>query len=393
MGRICFHPCETSCNRAELDEAVGINAVERFLGDLALERGWALPAPAPDTGSRVLVVGSGPAGLSAAYHLRRRGHGVHLVDGARRPGGMMHYGIPAYRLPREVLAAEIRRVVDLGVELELGRTVTDVHRERDAGGYDAVFLAVGAQLARRIDIPAGDSSRVLDALSLLHGVAEGDPPQLGRRVVVYGGGDTAVDAARTARRLGATDAVLVYRRSRDRMPAHSEELEAALDEGVTVRWLTTVDKFAGPRMTVERMELDEDGSPRATGEFEELDADSLVLAIGQDTDLSLLGRGPTAGCRGRCVGADAGHDDQRVGHLRRRRRHALATDGDGGRRARCPRRPGDRRLPDRPPGPRADRPRGRPRSTGSTPGTTPMPSAPGARNWSRSVASAPSTRS
>ncbi len=246
MGRICFHPCETSCNRAQLDEAVGINAVERFLGDLALERGWALPEPAPATGSRVLVVGSGPAGLGAAYHLRRLGHAVHLVDGAAQAGGMMRYGIPAYRLPRDVLGAEIQRIVDLGVELELGRTVTDVHAERDAGSYDAVFLAVGAQLARRIDIPAGDSSRVVDALALLHGVADGDPPRLGRRVVVYGGGDTAVDAARTARRLGATDAVIVYRRTRARMPAHPEELEAALAEGVTVRWLSTVDQLLGP---------------------------------------------------------------------------------------------------------------------------------------------------
>ena len=176
MGRICFHPCETSCNRAQLDEAVGINGIERFLGDLALEHGWALPGAGPPTGARVLVVGSGPAGLGAAYHLRRLGHAVHLVDGSERPGGMMHYGIPAYRLPRDVLGAEIQRIVDLGVELELGRTVTDVRAERDAGSYDAVFLAVGAQLARRIDIPAGDSSRVVDALSLLHGVADGRPP-------------------------------------------------------------------------------------------------------------------------------------------------------------------------------------------------------------------------
>jgi 2-oxoacid:acceptor oxidoreductase delta subunit (pyruvate/2-ketoisovalerate family) len=289
MGRICFHPCETSCNRAQLDEAVGIHGVERFLGDLALEHGWALPPPGPPSGSRVLVIGSGPAGLGAAYHLRRLGHDVHVVDGAERPGGMLHYGIPAYRLPRDVLAAEIRRIVDLGVELELGRTVTDVRAERAAGSYDAVFLAVGAQLARRIDIPAGDSARVVDALTLLHGVAAGDPPRLGRRVVVYGGGDTAVDAARTARRLGATDAVLVYRRTRARMPAHAEEVDAALAEGVTVRWLSTVDRFSGTRMTVERMEPGGDGMPQPTGEFEELDADSLVLAIGQDTDLSLLG--------------------------------------------------------------------------------------------------------
>jgi len=293
MGRICFHPCETACNRGELDEAVGINAVERFLGDLALGESWPLPEPGAPTGHRVLVVGSGPAGLSAAYHLTRLGHGVHLVDSAEQPGGMMRYGIPAYRLPRDVLDGEIDRILDLGVELELGRAVTDVRREQAEGGFDAVFLAVGAQLARRIEIPAGDSSRVLDALSLLHRVADDDPPQLGRRVVVVGGGDTAVDAARTARRLGATESVIVYRRTRGQMPAHAEELEAALAEGVTVRWLTTVDHLEGNRVVVETMRTDQDGMPQPTGEFEELDADSLVLAIGQDTDLSLLG-GTTA---------------------------------------------------------------------------------------------------
>ena len=247
MGRICFHPCETSCNRAQLDEAVGINAVERFLGDLALERGVGpartrLRPPAPGS----WWSGPGRPGWVRPTTCVAWVTPCTSSTAPRRPGGMMRYGIPAYRLPRDVLGAEIERIVDLGVELELGRTVTDVHAERDAGSYDAVFLAVGAQLARRIDIPAGDSSRVVDALALLHGVADGDPPRLGRRVVVYGGGDTAVDAARTARRLGATDAVIVYRRTRARMPAHPEELEAALAEGVTVRWLSTVDQLLGP---------------------------------------------------------------------------------------------------------------------------------------------------
>ncbi len=294
MGRICFHPCETECNRGQLDEAVGINAVERFLGDMALEESWPLPSPGPSSGHRVLVVGSGPAGLSAAYHLRRLGHEVRLVDGAPKSGGMLRYGIPTYRLPRHVLDGEIERILDMGVELELGQQVTDVRLEQAAGGFDAVFLAVGAQLARRIEIPAGDSSRVLDAVTFLHRVAEDDPPQLGRRVVVVGGGDTAVDTARTAVRLGATDAVIVYRRTRARMPAHDEELEAAMAEGVTVRWMTTVDHLDGTRLTVERMAFDAEGSPQPTGEFEELDADSLVLAIGQDADLSLI-EGTAAG--------------------------------------------------------------------------------------------------
>ncbi len=288
MGRVCFHPCETACNRAQVDEAVGINAVERFLGDAAIEHGWSLPAPGPDSGRRVLVVGAGPAGLSAAYHLRRFGHAVRLVDGAPKLGGMLRYGIPAYRLPRAVLDAEIARIVDLGVDVEVAHTVTDIEAERRDGAFDAVFLAVGAQIGKRVNIPAGDSAKVIDAVSFLHRVADDDPPMLGRRVVVYGGGDTALDAARTARRLGATEAVIVYRRNRDRMPAHAEEVEQALGEGVSVRWLSTVDRFEGERLIIEKMRLNADGFPEATGDYEELDADALVLALGQDTDLSLL---------------------------------------------------------------------------------------------------------
>ena len=288
MGRVCFHPCETACNRVQVDEAVGINAVERFLGDLAIEKGWDLPPVGTDTGKRILVVGAGPAGLSATYHLRRLGHQVRLVDSAPQLGGMMRYGIPAYRLPREVLDAEIARIVAMGVEVELGHVVHDIDQERREGGFAAVFLAVGAQLGKRVNIPAGDSSHIIDAVSFLHQVADDDPPLLGRRVVIYGGGDTAFDAARTARRLGATDAVIVYRRNRERMGASGEELEQALGEGITVRWLSTVNKFEGDRIVLEKMELNAEGFPEPTGEFEELDADSLVLALGQDTDLSLL---------------------------------------------------------------------------------------------------------
>ncbi len=292
MGRICFHPCETACNRVQVDEAVGINAVERFLGDLAIERGWQLAPAGPDTGKRILVVGAGPGGLSATYHLRRLGHQVRLVDSAAQLGGMMRYGIPAYRLPRSVLDAEIARIVAMGVDVELNHNVSDIEREREEGGFDAVFLAVGAQLGRRVSIPAGDSARVIDAVSFLHRVADDDAPMLGRRVVVYGGGDTALDAARTARRLGATDAVIVYRRNQDRMPAHGEELEQALGEGVTMRWLSTVDRFEDDHLVLEKMRLNEEGFPEPTGEFEELGADALLLALGQDTDLSLLAQAP-----------------------------------------------------------------------------------------------------
>ncbi|HEX6937093.1 MAG TPA: NAD(P)-binding protein [Actinomycetes bacterium] len=288
MGRVCYHPCQTACNRTTLDEAVGINSVERFLGDLAIEKGWALPEPAAPTGRKVLVVGAGPSGLSAAYHLRRLGHDVTVRDEGEKPGGMMRFGIPRYRLPREVLDAEIQRIVDLGVRIESGTTVPDAARALHDEGFDAVFLAVGAHVGRHADIPAGDSARVLDAVSLLHSVEEGEAPVLGRQVVVYGGGNTAVDAARTARRLGASEAVIVYRRTRERMPAHDSEVEEAAEEGVLMRWLSTVRHADEGKLLIERMELDEHGFPQPTGQLEELAADSLVLALGQSSDLSLL---------------------------------------------------------------------------------------------------------
>ncbi|HTR72670.1 MAG TPA: NAD(P)-binding protein [Solirubrobacteraceae bacterium] len=289
MGRVCYHPCETSCNRAELDDAVGIHGVERFLGDEAIRRGWRLPEPGPATGKRVLIVGAGPSGLSAAYQLARAGHAVTIEDAGQKPGGMMRYGIPAYRLPREVLDAEIARILDLGVELRSGQTVPNVLDAMREGSFDAVFLAVGAHIGRRAYIPAGEAAHILDAVSLLRSMEDAhERPMLGRRVVVYGGGDTAMDAARTARRLGAEEAIVVYRRTRERMPAHAPEVLEAEEEGVMMRWLTTVTQADAGTLTIERMELDETGFPQPTGELEELEADSLVLALGQDVDLSLL---------------------------------------------------------------------------------------------------------
>jgi len=288
MGRACFHPCQTACNRATVDEAVGINSIERFLGDRALAEGWDPDPPAPDSGQRVLVVGSGPGGLSAAYHLRLLGHQVVVFEASSLPGGMMRYGIPSYRLPRDVVAAEIERIGALGVEIVCDHRVDDLAAAMEEGGFDAAFLAVGAQRGKHVDIPAGDSARILDAVTLLHGTEAGEPPELGRRVVVYGGGDTAMDAARTARRLGATDAVVVYRRTRERMPANAEEVRDAVEEGVQLKWLSTIAGVDDAGLTIERMELDADGFPRPTGELEQLPADSVVLALGQSADLSLV---------------------------------------------------------------------------------------------------------
>ena len=288
MGRVCFRPCETACNRAQLDSAVGINSVERFLGDEAIRRGWTIPVTALRSGKGVLVVGAGPAGLSAAYHLTLLGHDVTIRDAGPRPGGMMRYGIPAYRLPRDVIDAEIGRIMAMGVRLESGVTVSDVSGAMAEDGFDAAFLAVGAQAGKRAYIPAGDSAKILDAVSYLHATTDGQPPLLGRRVAVYGGGDTAMDAARTARRLGATDAVIVYRRTRGQMPAHDIEVEEATEEGVRIMWLSTIARADGGKLTIEKMELDETGFPQPTGQFTELDADAVVLALGQETDLSLV---------------------------------------------------------------------------------------------------------
>ncbi len=313
MGRACYHTCESACNRARLDEAVGIHAVERFLGDLAIREGWPLPAPAPASGKRVLVVGAGPSGLSAAYHLARLGHEVVVRDAMPRAGGMMRYGIPRYRLPREVVDAEIARIAAMGVRFELGERVGDLPGAMAAGGFAACFAAIGAHLAKRVDIPAPDATRILDAIGLLRQVEQGeDAPLLGRRVVVYGGGNTALDVARTARRMGAADAVIVYRRTQAQMPAHEEELREALEEGVEMRWLSTVKEMGAGDITIEKMRLDEAGKPVPTGEHETIAGDMLVLALGQAVDLTPLREVP--GVAFTPDGTVAVGDDLMTGH-------------------------------------------------------------------------------
>ena len=291
-GRVCYHPCETACNRIELDGSVSIHSVERYLGDLAIEQGWSFAKPRFSSGRRVLVVGAGPSGLSAAYHLAMAGHEVEIRDASHLPGGMMRYGIPEYRLPRDVLDAEVQRLVDLGVRIVTDYRVKDLLADQAEGGFDACFVAIGAHLSRRVDIPGMDAGRIVDAVSFLRGVASGERPIIGRKVAIYGGGNTAMDAARVARRLGAEESIVIYRRTEEQMPAHHEEREGARSEGVTMNWLRTISSVDSEDLTVEIMELDENGRAVGTGRFEKLQADTVILALGQETDSDFLRRIP-----------------------------------------------------------------------------------------------------
>ncbi len=244
---------------------------------------------APSTGKRILVVGAGPSGLSAAYHLARLGHQVEIHEAGPLPGGMLHFGIPAYRLPRADLMAEIARIEQMGVRIVLNRKVTDVLAERDAGQFDAVFVAIGAHVGKHADIPARDAVRVLDAVALLREASTGDAPMLGRRVVVYGGGNTAMDAARRLRRLGADEALIVYRRDRAHMPAHEFEADEALAEGVKIKWLTTIKEIVGADADGRADDAWTTKAARSRPvSWRRLQADTVVLALGQDSDSGFL---------------------------------------------------------------------------------------------------------
>ncbi|MCP4993609.1 MAG: NAD(P)-binding protein [Gammaproteobacteria bacterium] len=291
-GRVCYHPCEPACNRNTTDEAVSIHAVERFLGDMALEQGWKPRYNPKPGGGRVMVVGAGPSGLSAAYHLTRMGHEVEIFEAGPVAGGMIHFGIPAYRMPRDELAAEIQRIVDMGVKIHLDHRVDDLLAQKVAGKFDAAFVAVGAHISKKIDIPSRDARKIMDAVSFLKSVENKEPLKLGRKVAIYGGGNTAMDAARTAKRLGAEEAVIIYRRDRDSMPAHDFEADEAMEEGVKIKWLRTIKEIDQTTFKVEVMALNEDGRPEPTGEFETLEADALILAVGQDTDTGFLEKVP-----------------------------------------------------------------------------------------------------
>jgi 2-oxoacid:acceptor oxidoreductase delta subunit (pyruvate/2-ketoisovalerate family) len=283
MGRVCYHSCEGACNRGKVDLPVGINSVERFLGDQALKHGWTI-TPGKPTGKKVMVLGAGPGGLAAAYHLARLGHAVTVFEANPKAGGMIRYGIPKYRMPREKLNAEFARIAAMGVDIKLGTRVADVAQTMKDGKFDACFLAVGLQNGRKVDIPQKGDLPVLDAVTVLRAVELEEPVALNGRVVVYGGGNTAIDVARSAIRLGALSVTVVVRESQEQMPAHHEEIREGLDEGVQLMTLRQINEIKGNTLTLETMVPGEGRELVRTGQTETLEADVVVQALGQTGD-------------------------------------------------------------------------------------------------------------
>ena len=287
MGRVCYHPCESACNRGQLDEAVGINAVERFLGDQAIKHEWQMN-PGKPTGKRVMIVGAGPGGLAAAYHLRRLGHHVTIYDASPQAGGMLRYGIPRYRLPREKLNAEIARIKEMGVDIQLNSPIDDIPKAKNEGKFDAVFLALGAQLPKRVEIPVKGKVAMLDAVTVLRNMELEEPTGLRGRTVVYGGGNTAMDVARTAIRLGARDVSVVTLEAEEQLPAHILEVNEAREEGATLICLRTIREVRGNEVILEKMVPGEGRWPQPTGQFESIEADIVVQALGQNVETFLM---------------------------------------------------------------------------------------------------------
>lgn len=297
MGRVCFHTCEEQCNRKDHDEAIAVHVVERFIGDYGLSKGLTIAPPKDEKDKKVAIVGAGPGGLSAAYQLRRMGYGVIIFDSNEKPGGMMRYGIPSYRLPKEILDSEINRISTMGVEFTMGVKVgEDISWDSLTSKHDALFVAIGAWEEASLGIGGLDKEGVFNALEFLREINLGKGPEIGTKVVVIGGGNSAIDCARASRRLGA-EVTIAYRRTEVEMPAHPEEVELAKEEGVQLLFLTTPHEIVGQRnitgLNLEKMTLGEEDSsgrrrPVSTGEFFDIQCDCMIIAIGEGTKVDDL---------------------------------------------------------------------------------------------------------
>jgi NADPH-dependent glutamate synthase beta subunit-like oxidoreductase/Pyruvate/2-oxoacid:ferredoxin oxidoreductase delta subunit len=299
-GRVCPFPCESACSRKDKDGAVAINALERFVGDFGIANALKLNKLSEEKHTeKIAIIGSGPAGLSCAYQLARRGYPVTVFEAFSQPGGMLRYGIPKYRLPREILDVEIQRIVDLGAELKCRFVVgKDISLEQLRQDYQAIFVGIGAHKGLRLGVPGEDAGNVLTGAEFLNRANSGEAIRVGGKVVVIGGGDTAVDAARICRRLGANVTIL-YRRTKDEMPAIAREIDGALEEGVAIEFLAAPvevlrDNGNARGLKCMRMELgepDASGRPKpkpiAGSEFE-IEASTIIAAISQEPDFDRI---------------------------------------------------------------------------------------------------------
>ncbi|MEY2902558.1 MAG: hypothetical protein RLY89_1664 [Bacteroidota bacterium] len=286
MGRVCVKPCETGCNRNHIDDTVNIHAVERYIGDEAIKQNWQVRQKAPATGKRVLVVGAGPSGLSAAYHLAKQGHTVEIHEASGHAGGLLWAGIPEYRLPKEILEGEIARVVSMGVTIKLNTKVYDLAGVKADGKFDAVYLGIGAQLIQEEAFSRDNSVYIKDAFGFFNEIKTNNSPYLNKKVVVYGGGKLAMYLSRIIKRFGS-EAAVYFPGDKKMMPAYDYETDDAIAEGVDVQLYRSISKIENKKITLEIVKV-EKGKAIGTGEFETVDADVLIIANRQEVASEFL---------------------------------------------------------------------------------------------------------
>lgn len=286
MGRVCVKPCETGCNRTHIDTTVNIHAVERYIGDEAIKQKWPVQFVAYATNKRVLVIGAGPSGLSAAYHLARMGHTVEIYEAGSHAGGLLWTGVPDYRLPKEILDFEVDRIVRAGVTIRLNYKVKDVLQEKEAGHFDAVYLAIGAQLIHTEVFEQDDTVHITDAFSFFNEIRSNTSPYVQKKVVVYGGGKLALYLSRIIKRFGSEVSVY-FPGDKKMMPAYDYETEDALAEGVDVELLRSISAVKKSTITLEKLKI-EKGKAIGANEFETIDADVLIMANRQEADAAFV---------------------------------------------------------------------------------------------------------